>query len=158
MTIVDLPSIVEGLSELYEPVAEEKHITLEVSPGATVPIEANRSLVSQALANLVDNAIKYTPKGGKVTVAVEERPDGVALIVADNGPGIPAGDRDRVINRFVRLEASRNSPGTGLGLSLVYAVARLHDARFELADNQPGLKAVLVFTRGTRRAPPRPRG
>jgi signal transduction histidine kinase len=158
MTVVDLPSIVEGLSELYEPVAEEKHITLEVSPGDTLPIEANRSLVSQALANLVDNAIKYTPEGGKVTVAVEERPDGVALTVADNGPGIPEADRDRVIDRFVRLEASRNSPGTGLGLSLVHAVARLHDARFELADNKPGLKAVLIFNRGLRRAPPRPRG
>ena len=156
MTMVDLPSVVEGLTELYEPVAEEKDITLDVQPGTTVPIEANRTLVSQALANLVDNAIKYTPQGGHVRIAVEERADGVALIVADNGPGIPDADRDRVIDRFVRLETSRNSPGTGLGLSLVYAVARLHEARFELADNHPGLKATLIFARGSRRAQPLP--
>ncbi len=100
MTLVDLPSVVEGLTELYEPVAEEKDITLDVQPGTTVPIEANRTLVSQALANLVDNAIKYTPQGGHVRVAVEERADGVALIVADNGPGIPDADRDRVHRSF----------------------------------------------------------
>ncbi len=104
-----------------------------------------RSLISQALANLVDNAIKYTPPGGEVTIAASETPSGVELSVADSGPGIPAEDRARVMERFVRLEASRNSPGTGLGLSLVAAVARLHDAAFTLADNHPGLRATLLF-------------
>ncbi len=157
MTLVDLPSVVEGVAELYAPVAEEKAITLDVSLGNPMQIEANRTLVSQALANLVDNAIKYTPPGGRIHVAVDEAPEGVMLSVADNGPGIPDADRARVLGRFVRLEASRNSPGTGLGLSLVAAVARLHDARFELIDNNPGLKAVLIFTHGRSRPVSRPR-
>ena len=150
MTMVDLPVIVEGVAELYEPVAEEKGIRLEIAPAGAVQIEGNKTLISQALANLIDNAIKYTPPGGHVRVAVEETPDGVSLSVADNGPGIPDADRKRVLDRFVRLEASRNSPGTGLGLSLVAAVARLHDAKLELADNAPGLKAVLLFPFGIR--------
>ena len=156
MTLVDLSSVVEGVAELYAPVAEEKSIALAVDRGNPVQIEANRSLVSQALANLVDNAIKYTPEGGRVCVAVDEVPDGIALSVADTGPGIPASERARVTARFVRLESSRNSPGTGLGLSLVAAVARLHEARFVLADNKPGLKATLVFARGRRRVSPGP--
>jgi signal transduction histidine kinase len=145
MAPVDLPAIVAGMAELYEPLAEEKGLVLEVAPSGAATIQGNRSLISQALANLLDNAINYTPKGGLVRVAVEDTPSGVALIVADNGEGIPAEDRARVIERFVRLEASRNSPGTGLGLSLVAAVARTHDAKFELADNNPGLKATLLF-------------
>jgi signal transduction histidine kinase len=154
MTLVDLPGIVEGVAELYAPVAEEKGVAMEVTHRSAVRIEANQSLVSQALANLVDNAIKYTPPGGMVRVSLDEQVDGVALSVADSGPGIPAADRGRVIDRFVRLETSRNSPGTGLGLSLVAAVARLHDARFELSDNNPGLKATLLFTRGVKRMSP----
>ncbi len=150
MTMVDLRVIVEGVGELYEPVAEEKGITLELAPSGALQIEGNKSLISQALANLIDNAIKYTPPGGHVRVTVQDTSDGVALSVADNGPGIPDSDRDRVLDRFVRLEASRNSPGTGLGLSLVAAVARLHDARLELADNAPGLKAILFFPFGVR--------
>lgn len=155
MTLVDLPGVVEGLAELYAPVAEEKSIALEVFAGAPVQIEANRSLVSQALANLVDNAIKYTPPGGRIRITVQEVPNGIALCVADTGPGIPDADRARVLDRFVRLEASRSSPGSGLGLSMVAAVARLHDAQFELSDNGPGLKATLVFVRGPKRAAPR---
>ncbi len=150
---VDLPVVVEGLSELYGPVAEEKGIVLEVAPSGTARIDGNNTLISQALANLLDNAIKYTPEGGRVRVAVEHSAAGVALSVADNGPGIAAVDRPRVLERFVRLEASRNSPGTGLGLSLVAAVARLHDARFELSDNKPGLKATLIFARRPVRKP-----
>jgi signal transduction histidine kinase len=150
MTMVDMHVVVEGVAELYEPVAEEKGIKLEIAPSGAMQIEGNKSLISQALANLIDNAIKYTPPGGHVRVAVEETSDGAALSVADNGPGIPDEDRNRVLNRFVRLEASRNSPGTGLGLSLVAAVARLHDATLELADNAPGLKATLLFPFGVR--------
>jgi signal transduction histidine kinase len=151
---VDLPAVVDGIAELYAPVAEEKGIALEVAPSGAARIEGNRSLISQALANLIDNAIKYTPEGGKVRVAVADTAGGVSLSVADNGPGIPAADRPRVLERFVRLDGSRNAPGTGLGLSLVAAVARLHDARFELTDNAPGLKATLIFARRpTRRAP-----
>jgi signal transduction histidine kinase len=151
MTPVDLPAVVEGISELYGPVAEEKGVSLEVAPSGAARIEGNKSLISQALANLVDNAIKYTPAGGAIRVAVENVYGGIALSVADNGPGIAEVDRARVLERFVRLEASRNSPGTGLGLSLVAAVARLHDARFELSDNAPGLKATLLFAGRTGR-------
>jgi len=122
-----------------------------------VTIAGNKRLISQALANLLDNAIKYTPSGGEVIVAVEDTPAGVALSVADNGPGIPAEARAHVLERFVRLEASRNSPGTGLGLSLVAAVARLHDARLDLEDNKPGLKATLIFPGRVNRPAPPPR-
>jgi signal transduction histidine kinase len=145
MTPVQLPALVAGVVELYEPLAEEKGVALELAPSGTATIRGNKSLITQALANLLDNAIKYTPTGGHVRVAVEDTPSGVALVVADNGPGIPDEDRARVIERFVRLEASRHSPGTGLGLSLVAAVARMHDARLELADNNPGLRATLLF-------------
>ncbi|MEI9932542.1 MAG: HAMP domain-containing sensor histidine kinase [Rhizomicrobium sp.] len=147
MSPIDLAPIADDIAELYEPLAEESGVMLEFKPAGTTMIEGNRSLISQALANLVDNAIKYTPSGGRISVWPAVTPDGVELTVADTGPGIPASERARVVERFVRLEASRNSPGTGLGLSLVAAVARLHNARLILEDNAPGLKAVIRFPR-----------
>ncbi|HEX2590566.1 MAG TPA: ATP-binding protein, partial [Rhizomicrobium sp.] len=101
----------------------------------------------QAAANLIDNAIKYTPAGGNVALVVSETLDGPEFRVADSGPGIAEKDRGRVVQRFVRLEESRNSPGTGLGLSLVAAVARMHNALLLLEDNHPGLRAILRFSR-----------
>jgi signal transduction histidine kinase len=151
LTQIDLSAVVADVAELYAPLAEEKNIALSVAPAGVLMIEGNRSLISQALANLIDNAIKYTPAEGSVTIFAAETPSGVDLTVADSGPGIPAADRTRVIERFVRLEASRNSPGTGLGLSLVAAVARLHQARLTLDDNNPGLKATISFPRTVRR-------
>lgn len=150
MRLVDLGAIVEGVAELYAPLAEEKGLTLEASVAPGAVIEGNQNLLSQALANLVDNAIKYSPAGTHITVAVSHSPEGIALSVADTGPGVPQADRARVLNRFVRLEESRNPPGTGLGLSLVAAVARLHGATFVLKDNDnaPGLKAVITFSSG----------
>jgi signal transduction histidine kinase len=145
MAPFDLRSIVEGVVELYSPLAEEKGVSLDIAPAGAARIFGNRSLISQALANLLDNAIKYTPPGGQVRILVRETPQGTALAVADTGPGIAPEDRARALERFVRLEASRNSPGTGLGLSLVAAVARLHDAKLSLEDNAPGLRAVLLF-------------
>ncbi|MGD0189350.1 MAG: HAMP domain-containing sensor histidine kinase [Rhizomicrobium sp.] len=145
MAPLDLRSVVEGVGELYSPLAEEKNIALDIEPSGEAIISGNKSLISQALANLIDNAIKYTPEGGQVRVAVKQSPGAVALSVADTGPGIAPQDRARVLERFVRLEESRNSPGTGLGLSLVAAVARLHDAKLTLEDNAPGLRAVLMF-------------
>jgi signal transduction histidine kinase len=156
MEQVDLRGIVEGVAELYAPIADDKEITLAIPPSGAAIVACNPRLVSQALANLFDNAIKYTPAGGRVTVALEHTPAGIALHVADSGPGIPKEDRARVLQRFVRLEASRHSPGTGLGLSLVAAVARLHDAKLELADNHPGLKATLLFPVPARRQPALP--
>jgi hypothetical protein len=152
MAPIDLAPAAEDVVELYAPLAEEKGVKLQLKPARSVMIEGNRSLISQALANLVDNAIKYTPEGGLVTISVAEMPSGVELSVADSGPGIPAAERARVVERFVRLEASRNSPGTGLGLSLVAAVARLHDARLVLDDNHPGLRASIRFPRAPLRA------
>ncbi len=161
MARVDLRFVVEGIAELYGPLAEENGITLDVAPSGTAAIAGNRSLITQALANLVDNAIKYTGNGGKVRISIEDTPRGVALVVADNGIGIPAEDRLRVLERFVRLETSRHSVGTGLGLSLVVAVARLHDAQLDLADNNPGLKATILFhhlaARQNQRIPAPPR-
>lgn len=156
MEQVDLRGIVEGVAELYAPLADEKEITLSIPPSGSAIIACNPRLVSQAMANLIDNAIKYTPAGGRVTIALEQTPAGIALHVGDSGPGIPAQDRARVLERFVRLEASRHSPGTGLGLSLVAAVARLHDAKLELSDNHPGLKATLIFPAPARRQPALP--
>ena len=143
-----LGDVIEGIGELYGPLAEEKSLRFSVrkSPDAAI-IHGNQNLISQALANLVDNAIKYTPAGGAILVALENHPEGPALVVADNGPGIPLQDRARVTERFVRLESSRNSPGTGLGLSLVAAVARLHEAELIFDDNHPGLRATLTFKR-----------
>lgn len=146
MAALDLAEVAADVVELYEPLAEEKKVSLTFLPSVPVVIEGNRSLIAQALANLVDNAIKYTPDGGQVRIRAALSSDGVEVSVADSGPGIPAHDRPRVTERFVRLEASRNSPGTGLGLSLVAAVAHFHNAQLLLEDNAPtGLKAVLRF-------------
>lgn len=154
MTALDLSSVAADVVELYEPLAEERNITLVLLPGSAA-IEGNRSLIAQALANLVDNAIKYTPPGGQVSIRVGADEAGAELTVSDSGPGIPAADRPRVVERFVRLEASRNSPGTGLGLSLVAAVAHFHHAELVLEDNVPsGLKVTLRFSRRALRAPP----
>jgi signal transduction histidine kinase len=146
MADFDMKEVVAGMVELYEPLAEEKGVGFSVRlPKAAMTIRGNRNLVTQALANLVDNAIKYTPEGGRVLVALEQVGQHCDLIVADSGSGIPPQDRGRVVERFVRLETSRNSAGTGLGLSLVAAVARLHDAELILEDNHPGLRAILRF-------------
>jgi signal transduction histidine kinase len=153
MSALDLGEVAADVVELYEPLAEEKKVALSLMPEPPVIIEGNRSLIAQALANLLDNAIKYTPKGGKVRIRTAITAAGVDLSVADSGPGIPAEDRPRVTERFVRLEASRNSPGTGLGLSLVAAVAHFHHAELVLEDNAPtGLKAVLRFPKSAIRA------
>ncbi len=159
MTPLDLASVAADVSELYEPLAEEKNVTLNLvrSFGAKeAMIEGNRSLISQALANLVDNAIKYTPPGGQVTIRPALNFQSVDICVADSGPGIPQEERPRVIERFVRLEASRHSPGTGLGLSLVAAVAHFHNAQLLLDDNAPGLTATLRFPKPAQRNIPGP--
>jgi len=146
MSRVILTAIARDVCELYAPVAEESGIALELAPVRdAVEIDGNPNLLSQALANLVDNAIKYTPSGGTVVISANCASESAVLSVADTGPGIPAEDRARAVERFVRLEASRNSPGSGLGLSLVAAVARLHEAKLDLTDNHPGLKASIVF-------------
>jgi signal transduction histidine kinase len=155
MTVLDLSSVAADVAELYEPLAEERNVTLTLAPSGDIAVEGNRSLIAQALANLTDNAIKYTPPGGHVRIGTDIGPAGVDLWVSDSGPGIAREDRARVVDRFVRLEASRNSPGTGLGLSLVAAVAHFHNAALVLEDNTPtGLKAILRFPKAALRAAP----
>lgn len=154
MAPVEIGAMVEDLAELYAPAAEEAGLDLAWRNEARTPVRvrANRQLLGQAIANLIENAIKYAaptegePEGdARATVSVSLAvADGHAEIaVADRGPGIAEADRDRAVRRFVRLEASRTKPGTGLGLSLVAAVARLHDGTLRLEDNRPGLRAIL---------------
>jgi signal transduction histidine kinase len=152
----DAAEVANDIGELYEPLAEEKGIALKVEASEVAPVNGNRELISQAMANLVDNAIKYaerpdkTAEGAPPEIVVRAQSDGdrILLTVADNGPGIPQADRGRVIERFVRLEQSRSKPGSGLGLSLASAVARLHGGELTLEDNHPGLKTIIALPRG----------
>ncbi|CUU42762.1 Sensor kinase CusS [Blastochloris viridis] len=159
MTELDAAEVVQTVGELYDPVAEERGATLTVDVAAPVPLRGNRELIGQALANLVDNALKYGVPAGtdpasppSITLAARTVPGGVELSVADRGPGIAAEDRARAVERFVRLESSRSRPGSGLGLSLASAVARLHGGSLALSDNNPGLKVVITLPRGARDA------
>jgi signal transduction histidine kinase len=153
MAVVDLAEIVRSVAELYEPVADEKGLSLGIESDATLPVHGDRHLLSQAIANLLDNALKYAPAGRIVLRA--HRIDGTAEVeVADNGPGVPADRREAVFDRFVRLEGSRSTPGNGLGLSLVRAVARLHGGEARLEDNNPGLKAVVTLPMADSRSLP----
>jgi signal transduction histidine kinase len=156
MAEFDAAEIARDIGELYEPVAEEKGIGLRIEAQAAAPVNGNRELVSQALANLIDNAIKYAgpekagTNGETAEVVVRALNDGdrILLTVADNGPGISEQDRARVTERFVRLEQSRSQPGSGLGLSLAAAVARLHGGELKFEDNAPGLKSIIALPRG----------
>ncbi|WP_293853108.1 ATP-binding protein [uncultured Alsobacter sp.] len=149
MAEFDVAEVARDVAELYEPVAEEAGVTLTVEVPDQVRLFGSRELVGQALANLVDNALKYAPVGKDaatqpaVSVQAMRRDDMVDLVVSDTGPGIPEADRARVLDRFVRLENSRSRPGFGLGLSLAAAVARLHGGALRLEDNGPGLRAVV---------------
>jgi signal transduction histidine kinase len=152
MDVLDLSEIVSGMAELYEPLAEEAGLSLvtDVAPGLRV--SGNRELIGQALANLIDNALKYglPAEGGQalVTVAARQADGEILLSVADHGPGIPEEDRGRVLDRFVRLDASRSKPGFGLGLSLAAGVVRLHGGQLRLEDNAPGLRVVIALPIG----------
>jgi signal transduction histidine kinase len=150
MSAVDPASIVSDVAELYEPVAEDAGLKLEVSAPAGLALVANRELVSQAVANLVDNAIKYSASASAqaVELVLKGSAESVEICVADRGPGVAPEDRRRALQRFVRLEKSRSRPGAGLGLSLAAAVARLHGGSIKLEDNSPGLRAVLTLPRG----------
>jgi signal transduction histidine kinase len=154
----DAAAVANGIHELYEPLAEDDGMTLHVKAAST-PLHGNRELISQALANLVENAIKYgkpvavaqplsagaSPDSREILIEARREGDTVLLSVTDHGPGIPEGDRKHAVERFVRLEASRTQPGSGLGLSLASAVATLHGGELRLADAHPGLTATLAI-------------
>ena len=147
----DAADVARGIAELYEPLAEEKGLALNVEAPGEILMRGKRELVSQALSNLVDNAIKYAVPDdahGEITVSAQTEGERVLLAVADNGPGIPEADRARAVERFVRLERSPSQSGSGLGLSLASAVAHLHGGELLLSDNHPGLKAVIALPRG----------
>ena len=141
---ISLDDVMRDVTELYEPLAEEKEQTLDVSVSKNVHVSGDRDLLFQAIANLLDNAIKYTPRGGDIHVSLEEGAAGPRIRIVDSGPGIPEQSREQVFKRFFRLEESRHTPGNGLGLSLVEAVARLHRADIELGG-EPGLDVSMAF-------------
>ena len=150
MSACDAAEIASDIAELYEPAAEEAGLAMHLAIAGPLPVVCNRELIGQTVANLCDNAIKYghgAPRTGEpedaITISARRIGDSVEIAVADRGSGIAAADRQRVLGRFVRLEGSRSLPGSGLGLSLAAAVARLHGGELRLEDNAPGLRVVL---------------
>jgi signal transduction histidine kinase len=157
---LDPKPILDDLAELYEPACEDAGLTFEADIAPKTLILADRGLLLQAVSNLLENAIKYTPRGGSIRLVLRKKRGaaGIEVAICDDGPGIPSWDRDRVKERFVRLDKSRSLPGSGLGLSLVEAIADLHQAAFVMSDNdalpsvdkggdpdRPGLRAALIF-------------
>ena len=142
---VDATPLLRDVMELYDVVAEEREVVLVLDIPDRLPLFGDRALVQQAAANLVDNALKFTPPGSTVRIEGRTRPNGIEITVSDQGPGIPAEDRDRAVERFYRGESARNTPGSGLGLTLVGAVAQLHGGSLRLEDAKPGLRATLVL-------------
>ena len=162
MADFDVAAVASDVGELYEPLAESRGIAFEGEIDQNLLIHGSRELIGQALANLVDNALKYGVGGDgldvsekRVTLAASRRGPIVEIAVADRGPGIAADDRARVTDRFVRLENSRSRPGSGLGLSLVAAVARLHNGELRIEDNAPGLRIVIALPAVRRALAPR---
>ncbi|USI72529.1 sensor histidine kinase [Sphingomonas morindae] len=145
--VIDLSALAAEIGESYAPAVEDRGRTLHCAIEQIEPITGDRELVAQALVNLIENAQTHTPPGTAIRLALHERAGCIRLIVADDGPGVPAGDRKRIVTRFARLEESRSRPGHGLGLSLVAAIARAHRARLSIEDNAPGLRIAIEFAR-----------
>lgn len=146
-TAVDLSALVSELGETLVLLAEDEQRTLHVAVGSGITVHGDRELIAQALTNLVENALRHTPPGSVIALQVRYDDGGALVTVNDNGPGIPEADRERVQQRFVRLESSRSAQGHGLGLSLVQAIAQAHGAIFSLGDARPGLRAEIRFPR-----------
>jgi signal transduction histidine kinase len=142
---VALSELLNGLIEAYQPVAEENGQIMLGRIEAGLCVYGDRELLTQLFANLLENVIRHSSTGVRISVEAIPAPKATLVIVADTGPGIPAAFREKVLRRFYRLEASRTTPGNGLGLSLVYAVTILHEGTLDLEDNEPGLRCVLRF-------------
>jgi signal transduction histidine kinase len=141
---VRLQSVLEHVRELHEPLAEDRGVALEADSAADAPpVSADPTLLFEAVSNLVDNALKFTPRGGRVILRLVVRDEGPRIEVADNGPGVPEAERDAVLQRFYRAARTRTEPGSGLGLSIVTAIARMHHFTLVLEDAQPGLRVAL---------------
>jgi signal transduction histidine kinase len=144
-TRLDLTDIVASVAEIYQSVAEDEGLSLTTDIGPGIEIHGDRDLLTQMIANLVENAIRHCPRGTDIGVSLILGERGPVLTIADNGPGIPAEEHARVLQRFYRLEQSRTTPGSGLGLALVRAIAELHGAALTLSDNRPGLRVDIRF-------------
>lgn len=143
---VDITRLASDATEFYQPVAEMNDITLAFRSCGSLTASGDPLLLAQAIGNLIDNALKYAQQNGAIAVEARRRSDQIVeIVVSDDGPGIPDQEKTRVIERFYRSDASRATPGVGLGLSLVAAVARLHGGSLELGDNHPGLRATLIL-------------
>ncbi|HUF73427.1 MAG TPA: HAMP domain-containing sensor histidine kinase [Gammaproteobacteria bacterium] len=142
---IDLGPIVDDIADLYEATAEDKLVELRRKTIDDAFVFGDRELLAQALTNLLDNAVKHTPPGGHIDLELRRHEGTIHLVVADSGPGVPAESRERVLQRFARLDESRSTPGSGLGLALVRAVADQHDAKLVLTDNGPGLRVTLTL-------------
>jgi signal transduction histidine kinase len=146
---LDLGSVLADVADIYEPVVEESggRLVSTVKVGVNAQITGDRELLTQLFANLIENALRHSPKGTLIDVDLKRRGDRHVAVVADNGPGIPTNERENVFRRLYRLERERTTPGSGLGLSLVAAIADLHGATIELLDNGPGLRVEVSFPR-----------
>ena len=145
---IDINKLLENVIDLWEPLAEEREIILTDQSEKNILLDGNRNLLSQAISNLIDNAIKYGPNGNKINVGAKFEKDNVILWVSDNGPGVPDADKERVLERFTRLDISRNTQGTGLGLSLVNSSIKFHKGSISLLDSNPnGLIVKLELPR-----------
>jgi signal transduction histidine kinase len=142
---VNLAALVDDVVDLYRPLLEEAGLELRIDRQTDLVLEGDRDLLFQAIANLVDNGLKHVPSGGQLNLEATRVGQEIRLVVADSGPGIPEAEREKVLERFYRLDSSRSTPGAGLGLSLVAVVADLHQARLELLDNDPGLRVQIDF-------------
>ncbi len=140
-----LSGLAESMGELYRDQADTQDLNLLLNIEPCIMLAGNRHLISEALSNLLENAMKYTPPGGNIGLILRYRQGGICLAVCDDGPGIPVNQRDKVLERFVRLDIARSTPGNGLGLSLVRAVADFHGAHLLLMDNHPGLRVEMLL-------------
>ena len=141
---VDIAALARTFCEVYEPTADETGHALTCGvPDAPVFVSGDKSLLGQVFANLIENALRHAPEGGKISVSVAQSEETAHITVSDTGPGIPAEERENVLRRLYRLERSRTTPGSGLGLSLVAAIVNMHDGELRLEDNEPGLKVEI---------------
>jgi signal transduction histidine kinase len=144
-TEVDLSGVLQTIVETYAAVAEDHQHGLASRIAEGVTVQGDRQLLTQMIANLVENALRHTPTGTRIEIELAEPSSAPVCVIRDNGPGIPEPERQKVFRRFYRLDSSRATPGSGLGLSLVAAVAELHRIAIEVGDNRPGLQVTLRF-------------
>ena len=144
-TKVDLSELLRTVVEVYQPMAEGKEQRFTADVASELRVWGDRELLTQMIANIIENAMKHSPMGESIGLVATGLPGAMVVVVSDSGPGIPAEERGRVFRRFYRLERSRSTPGSGLGLSLVEAIAALHQVGIQLTDNRPGLRVTLRF-------------